>query len=353
MKKSNLTKLFLMLALFILPLKVAGSEFNDGLCSARMIEAAEEKQQSNQALVGDHMEEISMLGQEARNLNDRQKDSALCISYGKRLPWLRDVWPSKAQTFRVSSDGEVDPELISLVERSGNYAYDRLRLFLHNDLPYTVEILLVDASIPRRIDDPFYRSLELCLPTVNSQGVGALSFHGIVILCFDHRTVDKGNLEFLADVQRAVLHEFFHAAQYQMVAPGSNHEESDFVANFGPAWLLEGSAQVFQDIHNKFCTVGGMAFLTSQIHAEVNGIYPYVEYWGEQEIQRGAYEVSHYAVCLLIRDIGIQGLVDFYLGLGEGQSFMVAFRNTFGVNHDDFADLVEDKILSERERVAP
>lgn len=349
--KMNLLRALVTVALIFVPIKGIGSEAIEDTCSARMIAAANEKREGRSDTLEGAASEAAMLRHGVQKLKDRQKDSALCITTGRRFPWLREVWPSKNSYFQISSDEEVDPELIELVEKSGTYAYDRLRIFLDHDLPNTFDILVLNASVPRDSADPFFRALELCLPTLN-RGVGAFAINGIAVLCFDHELIGKESDWLLPDIQRVSLHELFHVAQYQLVAPGSNHDEADFVENFGPAWLLEGSAQVFQDVRNEFCTERGMHFLinsTSKYFVSINSL---IDYRGFSDLRNGAYEVSHYAVCLLAQDRGIEGIMNFYNGLGEGQRWKTAFQTAFGVTYDAFVDLVEAKVSLER-KVAP
>jgi hypothetical protein len=347
MTKMNLLRALVTVALIFVPIKGIGSEAIEDTCSARMIAAANERREGRSDPFEGDVSEVVMLHQGVQNLKDRQKDSALCITTGRRFPWLREVWPSKNIFFQISSDGEVDSELIELVEKSGTYAYDRLRIFLGHDLPNTFDILVLNASVPRDSADPFFRALELCLPTLN-RGVGAFAINGTAVLCFDHELIGRDNDRLLPDIQRVSLHELFHVAQYQLVAPGSNHDEDDFVENFGPAWLLEGSAQVFQDVRNEFCTERGMQFLISRASKDLTGIGSLVEYEQFRALQDEAYDVSHYAACLLALNRGIEGIVEFYKILGEGKRWRIAFQAAFGVDYDAFVELVEAKVSSER-----
>jgi hypothetical protein len=313
-----------------------------------MIAAANERREGRSDPFEEDVSAVVMLRQGIRNLRDSQKDSALCIASGARFPWLREVWPSKDQKFWISSDGEVGPELIEMVERFSDYAYNRLTLFLDHDLPNTFDILVLNASVPRYRNDPFHRALELCLPTINNTGVGAYALDGIAVFCFDRHLNDQQVDEILPTVQRAILHELFHVAQYQLVAPGSKHHQDDFVANFGPAWLLEGSAQVFQDVRSEFCTERGMQFLISHASKDLTGIGSLVEYEQFRALQDEAYDVSHYAACLLALNRGIEGIVEFYKILGEGERWRIAFQAAFGFDYDAFVELVEAKVSSER-----
>lgn len=316
-----------------------------------MIAAANEKREGRSDPFEGAASEAAILRHGVQNLKDRQKDSALCITIGRRFPWLREVWPSKNISFQISSDGEVGPELIELVEKSGTYAYDRLRIFLGHDLPNTFDILVLNASVPRDSADPFFRALELCLPTLN-RGIGAFAINGIAVLCFDHELSGQESDRLLPDIQRVSLHELFHVAQYQLAAPGSNHDEDDFVENFGPAWLLEGSAQVFQDVRNEFCSEQGMHFMINSTSKDFIGINSLIDYRGFADLKNSAYEVSHYAACLLSQDRGIESILNFYNGLGKGQLWKTVFQTTFGIDYDAFVDLVEAKVSLDR-KVAP
>lgn len=206
---------------------------------------------------------------------------------------------------------------------------------------------MLNASVPRDSADPFFRALELCLPTLN-RGVGAFAINGIAVLCFDHKLTGQESDRLLPDIQRVSLHELFHVAQYQLVAPGSNHDEDDFLENFGPAWLLEGSAQVFQDIRSEFCTEQGMQFLINRASKDLTGIGSLVEYEQFRALQDGAYAVSHYAACILAQNRGIEGIVEFYNRLGEGERWRIAFQTAFGVDYDAFVELVEARVSPER-----
>lgn len=333
-------KLALLISFLVLPCQAVGSEIGAVLCSARMIEAAKE--------VNLNDSEMHSFQEDLQKLLDPDMDSALCIHFGTSHPSLRTVWPSNDRLFRVSTDGEIEQDLVDVVEGKSGYAYDRIRIFLEHDLPYTIEVLLVNASTPRTQNDPFLRAVELCLPTLNDQGVGAVSIVGVVVICFGKEALKQRGPLFISTVQRALLHELFHIAQYQLVAPGSNREISDFKKNFGPMWLLEGSALVFQDVRSEFCKERGMQFLLDRNIAGVTDIRAYVDYWQDEINRDDAYSISHYSTCSLFNKVGMHGIIEYYAALGKGADWSEAFRDVFGISHEQFANLIEARISSER-----
>ncbi len=152
----------------------------------------------------------------------------------------------------------------------------------------------------------------------------------------------------LGEVYRLVLsvtmtHEMVHNAQREL----SFDKVARWVTNpdavrprMGPAWMVEGSAQVIEQAFMKHKygrgqpTLHGMQALAAASDLDLRKIRE------AREVRVAeAYDVSAFGVTLLIERYGEETLFRFWREVGETDNWFTAFRNVYGMSVEEFEAL--------------
>jgi tetratricopeptide (TPR) repeat protein len=264
------------------------------------------------------------LGQ--RGVDEFQVRKLLAFSY-YRLDDLALSLSNAEAALRLSED----PELSSLVERlrKEKPAQDR---FIHEEtLHFKV---LFDGYRHGSVSTEVLHILEDAYRDIGSQ-TGYFPEEPVTVILYSERKFHdvtrmpdwsggafdgkirvpvKGIEEVDANVLRKVLyHEYAHALVYS-ITPRC------------PAWLNEGLAM----------------HLAGEERERVGQIIPLRTLEGQfprsQEQSNAAYNVSYSAVAHLIDNYGLYSIVEFLRGLSSGQDVDSAFRSSFFMSYNDFAD---------------
>ncbi len=139
------------------------------------------------------------------------------------------------------------------------------------------------------------------------------------------------------DIENAIVHELFHVFQYEQVGSKSKRCcAQDRVSVVGPTWLMEGSADYFQNSMDR----GALRRLLS--HGKKSkrqlgnlGLKGMETRNGINSVNDG-YAIGAYATSLLIKQSGEASIAEFYRNLGRGQNWTTAFNKSFGVSVPEF-----------------
>ena len=152
----------------------------------------------------------------------------------------------------------------------------------------------------------------------------------------------------LAELYRLVLsvtmtHEMVHNAQrefsFDKVARWVTNPET-VRPRMGPAWMVEGSAQVIEQafMKDKYGrgqpTLDGMQALAAASDLDLRKIRQ------AREVRIAeAYDVSAFGVALLIDRYGEETLFRYWREVGETDNWFTAFRNLYGMSVEEFENL--------------
>jgi hypothetical protein len=135
-----------------------------------------------------------------------------------------------------------------------------------------------------------------------------------------------------------LLHELFHVLQYQLAGNvGRDCCPENATPRIGPIWLMESGANYAHQLLS-----GELRGYLSW--AEQNAPAPSGQLLRDLEGRRGmdqarlGYDTGAIAVDVLVGQVGISRLVDFYASIGATQDWRTAFRDTFGMTVEQFYD---------------
>lgn len=168
----------------------------------------------------------------------------------------------------------------------------------------------------------------------------------------------------LADLYRMVLsvtmtHEVVHHAQrefsYDKVARWV-HNPDAVRPRMGPAWMVEGTAQVIEQVFMEE-TFGRVAPALHQMRALAAGaeLTPRQIRVAREVRTAEAYDVSAYAVAMLVERFGEETLFRYWRTVGETDNWYTAFEQVYGMTVESFETLyptLRDDEMAQREFLA-
>ncbi|MBY6113647.1 peptidoglycan-binding protein [Mameliella alba] len=168
----------------------------------------------------------------------------------------------------------------------------------------------------------------------------------------------------LGDLYRMVLsvtmtHEVVHHAQreysYDKVARWV-HNPDAVRPRMGPAWMVEGTAQVIEQVFmaERFGRLEPGLHLMRQQAARSALTLRQIRLAGEVRTA-DAYDVSAYAVAMLVERFGEETLFRFWRAVGETDNWFTAFQQVYGLSVEEFEALyptLRDDQMAQREFLA-
>ncbi|MEO0390210.1 MAG: hypothetical protein AAF218_04640 [Pseudomonadota bacterium] len=159
---------------------------------------------------------------------------------------------------------------------------------------------------------------------------GGIAGRGMVALCWS----DAGPL--VTDAARATMvHELMHQVQYHLAQDFPVRRVGDDLL-FGPAWMVEGSAEWIEEVFRNGRASDGTRLFRLQEPARRNqtALTDLVAH-GSLETGR-TYGVARFAAYLLAERYGDQALFDYFVALGRLEDRDAAFREVFGMSLAQF-----------------
>ncbi|MDC0658171.1 peptidoglycan-binding domain-containing protein [Leisingera sp. SS27] len=208
-----------------------------------------------------------------------------------------------------------------------------------------VRHLLRDMSSAR-----FNPDASIAAHCKNTFGVAGAAYLKFMYICWDnpHQADDawlKRSRKWLGSM---MAHEYMHLFQAELGGARSEGFNGRAVrARMGPAWLVEGSAEVVAARFGKKALrlrAPGLPELhqrSLKSQKSLNGMRAHKTVRTE-----GDYDLAHYAVHVLTRISGEEALFSFWRRLSTGQSWDQAFQGTFGLGMAEF----EAQIMELRKR---
>lgn len=282
----------------------------------------------------------------ARELR-RETAIIYCRKLGLRHSTARQIWPAAAAPWQVVADPEVPEVAVRLVHSALRVMQDFLRAEVGVEIagPFILVIGRDRESIAdlaaAYLPEKFTRSGTLYDLTRTCAGpyVAGLSYPGLIMLCLPKNS-DRMPRQVSNDIRWVVSHELVHEVQWQMTGRVSQKSDSVILAERGPGWLIEGTAEVLSnrrmtvdDAMWYFRRVRDLSSDMSRDLAELE-LYGQAQSAGDRLYVVGAGAASQ----LAIRESGLPGLVAFYDQLGEGTPWPEAFTETFGITYEKFQD---------------
>ncbi|MEW2911180.1 hypothetical protein [Leisingera sp. JC11] len=193
-----------------------------------------------------------------------------------------------------------------------------------------------DASIAAHCNKPF--------------GVAGAAYLKFMYICWDNPHQADG-----AWLKRSrkwlgmmMAHEYMHLVQAELGgARAEGFNGGSLRARMGPAWLVEGSAEVVAARFGKRALrlrAPGLAELhemSLESKKSLNGMRAH------KTVRTGGdYDFAHYAVHILTRISGEEALFTFWRRLGAGQNWDQAFEGAFGIRMGEF----EAQVMELRKR---
>lgn len=209
--------------------------------------------------------------------------------------------------------------------------------------PAPTEYVLLGAG-PASVSgvlDAAYLRLEKPRPNVNAnmnvlcggQRANAISSSDFVLFCFPEDSPERPNPLRLGSI---MAHEIFHQMQYDL---SDTRDDRPGVGprRLGPAWLVEGSAEVLELLYvQALLPADGEALFELQNPARRSRkTLSSLQAHGSVR-DPGSYGVARFAAVLLARRHGVVGFINYFKGLGQGDSRTKAFERAFGQSMQDF-----------------
>lgn len=144
--------------------------------------------------------------------------------------------------------------------------------------------------------------------------------------------------------QQNPIHEYFHLVQEKLT------ETSLTLQNAGPVWMVEGSAEYFgwqalSDADVVDADDVRTYHLANVVLSEQMGSLEHYETGNELFSFGSSYSLSALAIEMLVEDVGITSLADFYASLNDVSSWQEAFTDSFGQSPVTFYAAFEERRL--------
>lgn len=263
---------------------------------------------------------------------DRHSAIVHCRRIGLRQPQARALWPSASGPFTVHADASVagafragvttglDKALADLDRTMGISLAAPFVVYVGQDAAQILR--LAKATLPAQITEArLARALRSHCGQRFPRGV---SMPGVIAICGAPAEGSvRGPLARMA--QTLVRHEMFHEVQYQLAGDRPPLDDAAWLRAYGPKWLIEGSAMVFEAGPLK---VGGA------VGAPLAGLERH-----DDGVEAGLvlYALGQAAASALMeRGGGPAALAEFYDLLGRGLAWPAAFERAFGITPADY-----------------
>lgn len=264
---------------------------------------------------------------------DRFSAIVHCRQIGLRHPEARALWPAtEATPFILRADADVDSTYVAGVKFGiqGGLAQMRGRYGVGLAAPFLVligrneqEVMgLVEKDLPWDGSKSWMRDelTRIC----GEEYPRGVSLPGLIMIC----NAPVGTIRrsyYYEDGQALARHEVFHEAQNQLAGELPDFTEAKWLRYFGPKWLIEGSAMVFERGPLPVERAAGKYLPKLESHADGTKAGTLL------------YTLGHAAASVLAkRGTGLGGVLDYYERIGKGAAWRDAFTESFGVTVSDF-----------------
>ena len=186
--------------------------------------------------------------------------------------------------------------------------------------------------------------------TVNSPGQKAFNKKSIILIGTDVTLNQEYSTE-----KKTFSHEYFHSlmriAQYEPIA------QLDAYGEWPPLWFIEGTASFIENVsqnsksYEKYLDYRKFYYDRHPGHTKWNKTF-FDNFLNESILttdwqngnQDGMYEVGMRIVEILVAAGGIDSIMNVYLGIAKGNSFLESFNNVYGIKWSE-AKIVLSKVL--------
>lgn len=192
-----------------------------------------------------------------------------------------------------------------------------------------------------RVLDAAYERLEKPRPRINADlqvlcggpYPNAIASADFILVCFPEDSRPALNPLRLGSV---LAHEMFHQMQYDL---SETRDDRPGVGprKLGPAWLVEGSAEVIEFLYiQALLPADGPELFELQNPARRSRkTLSSLQAHGSVR-DPASYGVARFAATLLARRHGVDGFINYFAALGRGQNRTEAFERTFGQTPEAF-----------------
>ncbi len=276
-----------------------------------------------------------------------------CQALGRSDPDLRAYWPALAD-----DPVRMPPNLVGTVLQTVTIrAVDQSRQFFHDRYDHDlvggfafiagttaaqVETAAMALRLERGGDASRMFSAEP-MPCGSSDVLRAIAFRDMALFCaaappaYDDAWVSKNQRHW----SRVLVHEYAHGLQNELAGVHAGPRLPSGEHTLGPKWLVEGSAEVFEEEFYATITrfsersIGKHTRIMRSIDTPLNALRDKVSSTPD-------YDVSQYAADLLGQRFGRAALLDYFAALRNATSWDDAFKVTFGMSIDEYEARFED-----------
>ena len=266
---------------------------------------------------------------------------ARCREFGLRHPDLQRVWESHLTPWSVEFLFQPSENTAQMFETLASDVVSLVSQDLSGGFPLPFQFVFVDLEAPSE-NESHYNVKELCHQYRTERKVSAFASESTVVICAYANELDSIAW---ADMRQILLHEAYHAAQFQLLsAPERNESREERLQDWGPEWIVEGSAQYYALRYPLPCSADGISYLRKKTVAYPIGLQELELYW-EQTDKNSAigrdnrdlnYSLSLLATCVLVASSEPVNLHRYFQIIGLGQSWEAAFAEAFGQSISSF-----------------
>ena len=258
------------------------------------------------------------------------------------------VQAAVAQPKSILTDASLEDEARVALTTAADQVSAWLAIRTGRTAPSNYLLLGAGPDSVSQVLDAAYEKLEKPRPQVNADfevlcggpHPNAISSSDFILMCFPETDARQINTLRLGAV---MAHEMFHQMQYDL-SDTRRDRPGIGPRRLGPAWLVEGSAEVIEFLYiNALLPADGPGLFELQTPARRSRKkLSSLQAHGSVR-DPVSYGVSRFAATLLAREYGVDGFVNYFSALGEGQTRPEAFVSTFGLSHAVF-DAEFDKL---------
>lgn len=282
---------------------------------------------------------------------DLDNASVWCGEIGRTL-YLRDVWPSSSQPYRLETEQGIVASKRGYLEWTMGEARKFLVSTLEVDIPGT--LVVVASTDLNQLADMTARELgevraeksirnalkNQCKEVEIASGV---SFHDVIALCLTDwwKNDDAWTDHEMAIVKDLVAHEFTHEFQRQIVGRYGRFREWTAKSSWGPRWLAEGIAVTLglQFAYPDFSMYRHATWFRRQQAYKGTTLSS----WSSKEVRGGKDAEMHaaYAGTMLAYRRSNKAFAEFWRETPK-QGWKKAFELAFAQTIDEFLDTLGD-----------
>ena len=270
-----------------------------------------------------------------------------CRKLGLRHPAARRVWPVGTEPFQVVMQAGM-PDSYGGMIRSTMVVTLK---FLKDDAKVEMAAPFIialgeDRHALARLTEPYLpqgytrSGTEYDLKqTCSGPRLRGLAYPGLILLCLP-KDANRPKSQVFDDIRWVASHELVHEVQWQLTGLASVWNDRTILAERGPDWLIEGTADF---LSNRLMNMDDVRWYLAQaqnLPADTARDLRKLElYAAGRAAKERLYVLGAGAASQLsLRRAGLPGLVAYYDRLGEGAAWPEAFVATFEITPEVFYD---------------